>query len=133
MSVPAVDMPAAEPVAETPAAAPAPDGGGEAGIAPEAEGAAPEPIAQAAVDGGEIYGTYCALCHSTGLNAAPKHGNKALWTARVALGRETVYGNAINGLRAMPPRGGVATLTDEQVKAAVDYMVNGSGGWGSAP
>jgi cytochrome c oxidase cbb3-type subunit 3 len=103
-----------------------------AAMVPEAEGGAPEPMA-AMVDGGEIYNTYCAVCHRTGLNAAPKYGAKAIWAARVGQGRQTMYANSINGLRAMPPRGGVATLTDEEVKAAVDYMVNGSGGWGSAP
>ncbi len=83
-----------------------------------------------AVDGGEIYNTYCAVCHKSGLNAAPKFGNKALWIKRVNQGKETVYSNAINGLRGMPPRGGIATLTDEEVKAAVDYIISRSGGWG---
>lgn len=87
------------------------------------------PQAQAA-DGGQIYNTYCAVCHKSGLNAAPKVGNKALWAKRVAQGKETVYNNAINGLRGMPARGGYSQLSDEEVKAATDYMVSRSGGWG---
>lgn len=81
------------------------------------------------IDGRKIYNTYCAICHKAGMNAAPKYGSKPLWAKRIAQGRETVYANSINGLRGMPPRGGFK-LTDEEVKAGVDYMVRGSGGWG---
>ncbi len=80
-------------------------------------------------DGGEIYKTYCAICHKIGLNAAPKYGNKAFWGKVVKKGRDTVYTNSLNGLRGMPPRGGFVNLTDEEVQAGVDYMVRGSGGW----
>lgn len=82
------------------------------------------------VDGSRIYNTYCAICHKLGMNAAPKYGNKALWAKRIAQGRDTVYSHALNGLRGMPPRGGFAQLTDDEVKAGVDYMVNAAGGWG---
>jgi cytochrome c5 len=81
-------------------------------------------------DGGTVYNTYCAVCHKSGLNAAPKMGQKAFWIKRVAQGKETVYKNSIEGIRGMPPKGGIASLTDEEVKAAVDYMVGRSGGWG---
>jgi cytochrome c5 len=82
------------------------------------------------VDGGMVYNQVCAVCHRTGLNAAPKYGDKLKWKKVVEKGRDAVYQNALNGIRGMPPRGGVATLTDEEIKAATDYMVNGSGGWG---
>ena len=88
------------------------------------------PASTAPVDGGQIYNTYCAICHKLGMNAAPKYGNKALWAKRIAQGRETMYSNALNGLRGMPPRGGFAQLTDEEIKAGVDYMVRAAGGWG---
>ena len=102
--------------------------------APVAESTAPStPPATAAntapVDGGQIYNTYCAICHKAGMNAAPKFGSKPLWAKRIAQGREMVYANAINGLRGMPARGGFASLTDEEVKAGVDYMVRAAGGW----
>lgn len=82
------------------------------------------------VDGRNVYYTYCAVCHKTGLNAAPKYGNKALWAKRIEQGREVMYKHAIEGLRGMPPRGGIPSLTDAQVKAATDFMVNAAGGWG---
>ena len=85
-----------------------------------------------AADGREVYSTYCTMCHATGLNAAPMYGNKKVWEKIVKTGRDTVYSYAINGLRGMPARGGIASLTDDEVKAAVDFLVGGSGGWGDA-
>lgn len=89
-----------------------------------------EETGSADIDGGQLYNQYCAVCHKSGLNAAPKIGNNALWIDRVQQGKETVYSNAINGLRGMPARGGYSQLSDEEVKAATDYMVGRSGGWG---
>jgi cytochrome c5 len=63
------------------------------------------------------------------MNGAPMFGNKIAWMPRVAQGKDKLYQNAINGLRGMPPRGGNPNLTDDQVKAAVDYMVTASGGY----
>jgi cytochrome c5 len=83
----------------------------------------------APIDADRIYKEVCRICHQAGLNAAPKYGNKILWGKVVQKGRDVVYQNSINGFRAMPPRGGRTTLTDEEVIAAVDYMVEGSGGW----
>lgn len=68
-------------------------------------------------------------CHQTGINGAPKIGNKIAWTPRIAQGREILYQHATNGLRGMPPRGGNASLSDDQVKAAVDYLVKLAGGY----
>jgi cytochrome c5 len=53
-------------------------------------------------------------------------GDKAAWAPRIKLGNEVLYTSAIKGKAAMPPKGGAATLTDADVKAAVDYMVAGS-------
>ena len=87
-------------------------------------------VATATVDGGQIYNTYCAICHKGGMNAAPKYGSKPLWAKRIAQGRDTVYSHAINGLRGMPARGGFASLSDDEVRAGTDYMVRAAGGWG---
>lgn len=84
------------------------------------------------MSGREVYTRFCVICHKAGLNGAPKYGDKRAWGERVKQGKETVYSYAINGLRAMPPKGGVAGLYDQEVKDAVDFIINGSGGWGSA-
>ena len=77
-------------------------------------------------DGKTVYNTVCAGCHGAGVMGAPKFGDKGAWAPRIAQGMPTLVKNAINGIRAMPPRGGSASLTDDEVKGAVEYMVNGS-------
>jgi len=68
-------------------------------------------------------------CHQAGINGAPRFGNKVAWAPRIAQGREKLYENAVKGLRGMPPRGGNPNLNDDEVKAAVDYMVKLAGGY----
>lgn len=77
-------------------------------------------------DGKTVYNTVCAGCHGAGVMGAPKFGDKGAWAPRIAQGMPTLVKNAINGIRAMPPRGGSASLTDDEVKGAVEYMMNGS-------
>ena len=73
--------------------------------------------------GQKIYDTTCALCHASGLAGAPILGNQEAWTPRVATGMATLFTNALQGLNAMPPRGGKPDLSDEDLKAAVGYMI----------
>lgn len=75
----------------------------------------------------QVVQTVCASCHGTGLLDAPKIGDKAAWEERMQQGLDTVVGYAINGIRAMPPRGGDSSLTDEQVRDAVLLMLKDSG------
>ena len=77
-------------------------------------------------DGKTVYNTVCAGCHGAGVLGAPKFGDKAAWAPRIAQGMATLNNHAINGIRGMPARGGAASLSDDEVKAGVEYMVNGS-------
>ena len=77
-------------------------------------------------DGKTVYNTVCSGCHGAGVMGAPKFGDKGAWAPRIAQGVPTLVNHAINGIRAMPPRGGSPSLTDDEVKGAVEYMVNGS-------
>jgi len=89
-----------------------------------------EPAASAAVrkpDGKKIFTDTCSVCHGQGIAGAPKFGDKALWAPRVAQGVDVLYQHALNGFQGkgglMPPKGGNTSLSDAEVKAAVDYMV----------
>ena len=101
--------------------------------APVAVAAAPAPAGKAApaAAGGDsggkgksIFDTTCMACHATGAAGAPKIGDKTAWAPRLKEGMPTVYGIAMKGKGAMPPKGGNATLSEADVKAAVDYMVS---------
>jgi cytochrome c5 len=81
------------------------------------------------LSGEQVYQYVCAFCHRSGLNGAPKYGDEMAWAKRVSQGKKTVYDRALHGYRGMPPKGGHPELSDAEVDAAVDYMVNGSGGW----
>ena len=78
------------------------------------------------VDGKAIYEQTCFACHGTGAAGAPKFGDKGAWSPRIAQGMDTLLNHAMNGFKAMPPRGGRADLDDDSVKAAVEYMVEHS-------
>jgi len=78
--------------------------------------------------GDAVYKAVCAACHDTGAAGAPKTGDAAGWTARLAQGQATLVSNAIKGIRAMPAKGGNPDLDDIEVERAVVYMANQSGG-----
>ncbi|WBX99967.1 c-type cytochrome [Ramlibacter tataouinensis] len=99
-----------------------------AASAPAAEAAAP--AAANAELGKSVYNKTCALCHAANVAGAPKPGDKADWEPRIAQGNDTLYKHAIEGYTGskgqMPAKGGNAALPDDEVKAAVDYMVSQS-------
>lgn len=75
-------------------------------------------------DGATVYASICGACHGTGVNNAPKAGDKAAWAPRLAQGKETLYKSALGGKNAMPARGGNPDLPDAEVKAAVDHLIS---------
>jgi cytochrome c5 len=74
-------------------------------------------------DGRKVYESTCIACHGAGVANAPKFGDKKTWAEHLMHGSERLYENALKGKGAMPPKGGNLTLSDADVKAAVDYMV----------
>jgi len=74
-------------------------------------------------DAKKAYADNCAMCHDTGVAPAP--GDKAGWKPYLAQGMDSVYNNGIKGIGGMPAKGG-SSLSDEQFKSVVDYIVNQS-------
>jgi len=79
--------------------------------------------AQAEPDGEAVYNSACMACHMTGAAGAPIMGDTGAWAPRLEKGIDELYANSINGIGAMPPKGGFTNLSDEEVNAAVDYML----------
>jgi cytochrome c5 len=92
----------------------------------EPEAPAPAAAKATARSGQQIVQTTCGNCHNAGLHGAPKIGDRAAWTKRVSNGVDAVTAAAIKGHGGMPARGGMADLTDAELKSAVQYMFNQS-------
>jgi cytochrome c oxidase subunit 2 len=117
--------PAPTPVAqEAPAQSGAAPAGQVAAAGAAGTAAAPAGAKAGATDGKSVFDGTCTACHSTGVAGAPKIGDKAAWAPRIAKGKDTLHEHALKGFNAMPPKGGNAQLSDDAVKAAVDYMVS---------
>lgn len=93
---------------------------------------APAPVPEVAAApvneaGEKIYKGTCSMCHASGTAGAPILGNKEDWAPRIAQGADTLYKHAIEGFTGakgmMPAKGGMASMSDDDAKAAVDYMV----------
>lgn len=77
--------------------------------------------------GPAVYNAVCVACHGTGAAGAPKAGDAGAWSARIAQGYDTLVQHAVQGIRAMPAKGGNPDLDDIEVARAVVYMANQSG------
>ncbi len=97
-----------------------------AGASPAVKSASGVPAKTAAAGGAgkKLYDTACVACHTPGIAGAPKTGDQAAWKPRIAMGKEALYSSAVKGKNAMPAKGGLASASDADVKAAVDYMLS---------
>ena len=97
--------------------------------APTASDGGSMQVAEAA-SGEDVYKQACSACHAAGVAGAPKLGDAAGWSGRISQGMETLVEHAIKGYQGsagyMPPRGGRADLSDDAIKAAVEYMTENS-------
>ena len=83
--------------------------------------------------GEQVVQAQCSQCHLTGAGGAPKIGDRAAWTPRLGQGLDAVVRSAIKGHGGMPARGGLADLTDAEMRSAVIYMFNPTSGTAKAP
>ncbi len=80
-------------------------------------------VADASLSAEQIYTQACSACHATGVLNAPKYGDKTSWGDRISKGAEQLHASAINGIGAMPPKGGRTDFSDDDIKKTVDYML----------
>ncbi|WP_291383206.1 MULTISPECIES: cytochrome c5 family protein [Achromobacter] len=117
--------PAAQAAAPAAPAAAAPAAAAPAAAAPAAAAPAPEQKAAAVNPAGEqLYKTACFACHATGVANAPKFGDKAAWEPYIKTGMDAMVKVAMTGKGAMPPKGGAANASEDDIRAAVEFMVN---------
>ncbi|MEN3367484.1 MAG: hypothetical protein V7606_4758 [Burkholderiales bacterium] len=114
-------------------------GAGSNSLSPEAVAARIRPVADEGFTlrdanapkqlqaGDVVYKATCAACHDSGAAGAPKTGDAAGWSARIAQGYDKLVEHAIKGIRAMPAKGGNPDLDDAEVARAVVFMANQSG------
>jgi cytochrome c5 len=78
--------------------------------------------------GEDVYRAACAACHGTGAAGAPKYGDAGAWADRIAKGSDALYASGINGVTGtgMMAKGGCMNCSEDEIKAAVDYLVEGS-------
>nr|WP_301288461.1 c-type cytochrome [Natronospira proteinivora] len=83
--------------------------------------------AEGEVDGQQVYNQACTTCHGQGVAGAPVTGDDGAWAARLDKGYDTLLEHSIEGFQGdagyMPAKGGNPNLSDEQVAAALDYML----------
>ena len=90
--------------------------------------AAPPPdAAPGARSGEQLVRFQCVLCHGAGMAGAPKIGDRNAWEKRANAGLDTLVRSATEGRGAMPPNGGLADVTPQELRGAIDYMLQSSG------
>jgi cytochrome c5 len=89
-------------------------------------GVAAAPASAEPKSGEDVYNSSCSACHGSGAAGAPKLGDAGAWSSRLGKGIDTLYSNAIGGLNGMPAKGLCMSCSDDELKAAVDYMVENS-------
>jgi cytochrome c5 len=78
------------------------------------------------MSGQQIYDQYCFVCHATGVTDAPQFANAEDWETRVTKGMDTLLETTLSGMNAMPAKGTCMACSEDELQAAIDYMVDGA-------
>lgn len=79
--------------------------------------------ATAGLSGEQVYNQFCGTCHNAGVAGAPVLGDPDAWAPRVAKGMDTLWDHTLNGFNAMPAKGTCMSCSEDELRAALDYMV----------
>ncbi len=90
----------------------------------DAGGADAGPAASGPLSGEQVYTQFCGVCHAAGVGGAPLLGDPGQWQPRIDKGMDALMASTLNGLNAMPPKGTCMNCSDEELGAAVDYMLS---------
>ena len=82
------------------------------------------PVSSGPQSGEDVYNQFCFACHATGASNAPLFADSEAWQPRIAKGMEVLVGSTLNGLGLMPPRGACMSCSDDELGAAVQFMVD---------
>ena len=122
--------PAEQPAAEVVEAAPAADQQTETPVEPATVEAAATPgasmvaAASSMATGKEVYKAACFACHETGVAGAPQSGKKEDWAFRLNYPKRIMYRSALEGRGGMPAMGGHPEYSDDEIRLAVDYLID---------
>ena len=89
--------------------------------------AAPPATSASAKTGDAVYNGACVACHAAGVAGAPKLDDKAAWESRIGQGVDGLVSSVLNGKGAMPAKGGNPSLSEQEIRNAVDYMLKQAG------
>jgi len=89
----------------------------------EAHASLNKPMVNAEISGKELYAKRCGSCHASGKDGAPRSDDFQAWGPRIAKGIDGLTESAVNGHNKMPSRGGLASVSDAEVRSAIEYMI----------
>ena len=88
--------------------------------------AATTDVASGPRSGADVYGAACVACHASGAAGAPVKGDQAAWEPRISKGLDTLTQHTVDGFGAMPAMGMCMDCSEDEIRAAVEYLVDES-------
>jgi cytochrome c5 len=74
--------------------------------------------------GADTYKFVCSSCHEVGIDGAPILDDKTAWMHRINQGIDKLYASTLNGKCKVLVQAERKDLSDQTIKAAVDYIIS---------